>query len=141
MQKLMMYASAVLAIALVAALCLKLCGAKNADNIEFLKSYGWEVISRPIETADVTIPETFDAVFENYNALQLQAGLNLKNYCGKKGTRYTYEVTNYPVDVGETVRANLIVIDNTPVAGDIMTTSLNGFMHSLYHAPVSTACR
>ncbi len=133
MQKLVIYVAAVLMIFLITGGCLKLASWKNADNIEFLKSYGWEVKKHPIEKVEVTIPETFDAVYENYNALQLQAGLNLKKYCGKTGIRYTYEVTNYPIDVGDTVRANLIVIDNTPVAGDIMTTNIRGFMHSLYY--------
>ena len=104
---------------------------KNADNIEFLKSYGWEVKKRPLEKENVKIPEQFDAVYENYNKLQIEAGLDLSDFRGKTGVRYTYEVTNYPIKVKSTVRANIIVIDNMPAAGDIMTTDLDGFMHSL----------
>ena len=87
---------------------------------------------KPLEKIDVIIPKEFDEVYENYNKIQLEAGLNLEKYKGKKGTRYTYEVTNYPENLSDTVRANIIIIDNTPVAGDIMTTNINGFMHSLY---------
>jgi len=132
MQKIIIYLSIILIIAVISGSCLAFTTWKNKDNIEFLKSYGWEVKKQPIEQVEVTIPAEFDEVYKNYNEIQLEAGLNLENYRGKKGIRYTYEVTNYPVDVKGTVRANLIVIDNTPVAGDIMTTNTDGFMHSLY---------
>lgn len=133
MQKLMVYIAIILIISLITGSCLALSSWKNNDNIEFLKSYGWEVKNHPIEKVEITIPEKFDEVYENYNLLQLQAGLNLSDYCGKSGIRYTYEVTNYPIYTEDTVRANVIVIDNTPVGGDIMTTNINGFMHSLYY--------
>ncbi len=107
----------------------------NRDDIngvcEFLESYGWEVDKTPTDMAEVTIPEEFDEVYKNYNRIQEKSQLDLSPYKGMKGTRYTFIVKNYPTDVGETVYANVIVIDSTPVAGDIMTVSLNGFMHSL----------
>lgn len=106
-------------------------GADNSANIEFLADYGWEVKPHPIEEADVIIPNPFDLVYQNYNEMQLEAGLDLREYRGMSGKRYTYEVTNYPVYVEEQVRANVICIDGAPVAGDIMTVSINGFMHSL----------
>lgn len=133
MNKLTIYASAVCVIFLVTFICLRASAWKNADNIEFLKSYGWEVKTHPIETAEVTIPAEFDKVYADYNRLQIRAGLNLEPYRGKSGVRYCYEVTNYPKKTAEPVRANLIVIDNTPAAGDIMTVGLDGFMHSLYY--------
>lgn len=134
MQKLIIYIITILVIVIITGGCLFISSITDNDNIEFLKSYGWEVKKKPIEKTEVTIPEEFDEVYQNYNLLQLQAGLNLKNYCGKTGIRYTYEVTNYPIKTEYTVRANVIVIDNTPVAGDIMTTNINGFMHSLYYS-------
>ena len=106
-------------------------GETDVKNVEFLKSYGWKTDARPIEREDVIIPDPFDRVYENYNKMQLSAGLDLTPYKGLSGVRYTYIVTNYPLDVGETVRANVICIDGEPVAGDIMTVSINGFMHSL----------
>ena len=132
MQKIMAYIFIVLIISAISLSCLAFSTWKNKDNIEFLRSYGWEVKKKPLEKIDVIIPKEFDEVYENYNKIQLEAGLNLENYKGKKGTRYTYEVTNYPENLSDTVRANIIIIDNTPVAGDIMTTNINGFMHSLY---------
>ncbi len=98
---------------------------------EFLKSYGWEVDRIPTDTAEVIIPKDFDEVYKNYNKIQEKSQLDLTPYKGMKGTRYTFIVKNYPIDVGETVYANVIVIDSEPVAGDIMTVSIDGFMHSL----------
>lgn len=98
---------------------------------EFLLSYGWEVEEISDSRADVTIPAAFDKVYENYNKIQKTSRLDLLPYSGKSGTRYTFIVTNYPIDVGETVYANVIIIDGEPVGGDIMTVSLSGFMHGL----------
>ena len=106
-------------------------GETDANNIVFLKGYGWEVRTKSVEKEDIIIPKPFDRVYENYNDIQLKAGLDLRPYMGMKGVRYTYIVENYPKDVGEEVRANVICINNEPVGGDIMTVSIRGFIHSL----------
>lgn len=106
-------------------------GETDTNNIVFLKGYGWEVRTKAVEKEDIIIPKPFDRVYENYNDIQLKAGLNLRPYMGMKGVRYTYIVENYPKDVGEEVRANVICINNEPVGGDIMTVSIRGFIHSL----------
>ena len=131
-RKAMMYFAAV-AIIIVTTLVFVLfaSGETDARNVEFLKSYGWETSAKAVESEEITIPKPFDKVYENYNEIQLRAGLDLTPYMGMSGIRYTYTVKNYPVYVGEEVRANVICIDGKPVAGDIMTVSLSGFMHSL----------
>ena len=106
-------------------------GETDTNNIVFLKGYGWEVRTKSVEKEDIIIPKPFDRVYENYNDIQLKAGLDLRPYMGMKGVRYTYVVENYPKDVGEEVRANVICINNEPVGGDIMTVSIRGFIHSL----------
>lgn len=106
-------------------------GETDTNNIVFLKGYGWEVRTKAVEKEDIIIPKPFDRVYENYNDIQLKAGLDLRPYMGMKGVRYTYIVENYPKDVGEEVRANVICINNEPVGGDIMTVSIRGFIHSL----------
>lgn len=106
-------------------------GETDTNNIVFLKGYGWEVRTKSVEKEDIKIPKPFDRVYENYNDIQLKAGLDLRPYMGMKGVRYTYIVENYPKDVGEEVRANVICINNEPVGGDIMTVSIRGFIHSL----------
>ena len=106
-------------------------GETDTNNIVFLKGYGWEVRTKSVEKEDIIIPKPFDRVYENYNDIPLKAGLDLRPYMGMKGVRYTYIVENYPKDVGEEVRANVICINNEPVGGDIMTVSIRGFIHSL----------
>ena len=106
-------------------------GETDTNNIVFLKGYGWEVRTKSVEKEDIIIPKPFDRVYENYNDIQLKAGLDLRPYMCMKGVRYTYIVENYPKDVGEEVRANVICINNEPVGGDIMTVSIRGFIHSL----------
>ena len=106
-------------------------GETDTNNLVFLKGYGWEVRTKSVEKEDIIIPKPFDRVYENYNDIQLKAGLDLRPYMGMKGVRYTYIVENYPKDVGEEVRANVICINNEPVGGDIMTVSIRGFIHSL----------
>ena len=106
-------------------------GETDTNNIVFLKGYGWEVRTKSVEKEDIIIPKPFDRVYENYNDIQLKAGLDLRPYMGMKGVRYTYIVENYPKDVGEEVRANVICINNEPVGGYIMTVSILGFIHSL----------
>ena len=131
-RKAMMYfAAVVIIIVTTLAFVLFASGEDDADNAEFLLSYGWKVKARAVETAEVIIPDPFDRVYENYNKLQLRAGLDLSGYKGMKGKRYTYIVENYPRDVGGEVRANVLRVDGKAVAGDIMTVNLDGFMHSL----------
>ncbi len=106
-------------------------GEDSTKNIDFLAGYGWETDGKVIEKSEIIIPNPFDLVYENYNKMQLLSGLDLRPYMGCKGMRYTYIIKNYPYDVGEDVRANVICIDGKPVGGDIMTVSIHGFMHSL----------
>lgn len=128
----MMYFAAVLIIIVTTlAFVIFAKGETEAENVAFLKSYGWEVSENAVEKAEVVIPEPFDDVYDNYNKIQLSAGLDLRPYKGMEGVRYTYIVENYPKDTGCEVRANIICINDEPVAGDIMTVNINGFMHSL----------
>jgi len=105
----------------------------NEDRINFLRQFGWEVEERALEVMEVQIPEEFDSVYANYNKLQNEVGLDLQKYRGQRVKRYTYKVLNHPSkDKGE-VRANILIHKDRVIAGDIMTTALDGFMHSLLY--------
>lgn len=97
--------------------------------VEFLQSLGWQVSEQPLEQKEIQIPEEFMDVYENYNNLQREAGYDLKKYKGKKVTRYTYAITNFPEC--SDVRANVLVFEGIIIGGDISTTELNGFMVGL----------
>lgn len=102
----------------------------NEDRVAFLKQFGWEVNTTPIEEEEeVTIPSEFDKVFIGYNELQKQQGLDLSKYKRKDVTRYTYEVTNYPDYEGK-VYANILVYRGKVIGGDICSADVNGFVVS-----------
>ena len=130
----MLYFTAVVTILLVTFVFVYFAsGEENAGNIEFLENYGWQVDKNAIETEEITIPENFDKVYERYNDLQKEAGLDLEPYKGKTAKRYTYIVKNYPHEVREEVRANVLTVEGKCIAGDIMTVGTAGFMHSLLY--------
>lgn len=131
MRNLLAYGIVVLSVIIIAYTFVVYSG--ENDSIEFLSFYGWQVNEKPIECVSITIPQEFDTIYEDYNLLQKEAGLDLKKYKGMRGTRYTYRVLNYPQNV-ENVRANVIVINGKSVAGDISTVALDGFMHSLKYS-------
>lgn len=132
MKEIAFYICAVTVITMISVIfiCFADEGNKSDRNTVFLEKYGWEVGDDFIEKEEIIIPEEFDDVYMNYNDMQKEAGLDMEPYKGKKAVRYTYEVKNYPSDIPD-VRANVICVDGRPIAGDIMTVKLDGFMHSL----------
>lgn len=105
--------------------------ADNAARIAFLSGFGWEVSAEPLECVSVIIPQQFGDVYRNYNELQTAQGFDLTRHRGKQVTRYTYVVLNYPGQA-EYIRANLLVLDDEIIAGDICSVyAKNGFMHGL----------
>lgn len=113
-------------------------GETNEQRVAYLESFGWTVESEPVESVDMVVPSEFDETYESYNLLQQTQGFDLTKYKGKKAVRYTYSITNYPTDTAENVQATLIVSDKKIIGGDVSSTSLGGFMHSLLK-PASTS--
>ncbi len=104
--------------------------APDADaRIAFLAQFGWEVKEEPVEVSEVVIPGEFSEVYEQYNAIQKEHGLDLSKHRGKTCKKWVYEVTNYP-QAGESVRATLLIIDGQVIGGDISSVALDGFMES-----------
>ena len=102
---------------------------KSADDArKFLAQFGWETAPTPLEELKIRIPGEFDKVMNSYNDLQLHQGLDLSKYRGKEVTRYTFQVTNYPVYKG-TVMANVIVYRNRVIGGDVCSSDVTGFIH------------
>lgn len=102
----------------------------NADRVEFLEQFGWQVSPDAIESVEVTIPEQFDKIFTAYNEIQKAQGLDLSKYKKKNVMRYTYEITNYDGYDG-TVYANILVYRNKVIGGDVCSADVKGFMHGL----------
>ncbi len=102
-----------------------------AGRIAFLSQFGWEVVSDPVEVREIVIPAEFDAVYEKYNALQREHGLDLSDYSAQRAKRWTYEIKNYPgYENSGLVQANIFVLDGKVIGGDICSLEKDGFMHS-----------
>ena len=99
--------------------------ANNDARVAFLKSFGWDVTTSPVESGQVRIPETGNEVFDRYNELQKSQGYDLSKFAGKTVMRYVYKVNNYP-GVAEPVYATLLVYKNQVIGGDVTDTSAKG---------------
>jgi hypothetical protein len=109
----------------------------NEQRVELLTRYGWTVEETPVLETEVQIPETFDESYTAYNQIQLEQGLDLEKYQGKRAMLYTYAVQNYPT--GETgVTANLLVRKNRLIAADISAADADGFVHGILKMPESS---
>ncbi|MBQ8297711.1 MAG: DUF4830 domain-containing protein [Ruminococcus sp.] len=87
--------------------------ASVSDRIGYFASHGWEV--EEICSKNITIPEDFSAVYEEYAALQDKQGMPLREYAGRNAQLYVYEVKNYSPE-SRKLLAELLVCDGTAVA-------------------------
>ncbi len=101
---------------------------QNTVNKRFLSSFEIKVEENPYLVEDFFIPTEFDDYYDSYNVLQIESGLTLSPYKGKKAIRYTYKVLNFPDPNAPTVFANVITINSKPIAGDINCPALSGFL-------------
>ena len=101
----------------------------NDSRVNFLKSFGWEVTTTPMESGQVRIPTETTEVFDRYNQLQQAQGYDLMKYSGKKVMRYVYKVTNYP-GATDPVFATVLVYKNQIIGGDITNTASGGKIQS-----------
>ncbi len=127
------YCISITIIVLITAMFIAFARENDTINTDFLASYGWEVIPKAIEYERITLPDANDKVFSNYNLIQKEAGLDLTPYYSMEAERFTYIVKNYPYPTEGEVRANVLCVNSKPIAGDIMTLNLDGFMHSLVY--------
>lgn len=121
----------------IAALVLLLSGGRDAEptastavsnndaRVAFLKGFGWDVTTSPVESSQVRIPEKSTEVYERYNALQKSQGYDLTAYAGKTVMRYVYKINNYP-GATEPVYATLLVYKNQVIGGDVTNTAAKG---------------
>ena len=123
-----MFFLAVLTIAIITLIFLFYSSDINIINKKFLSKFEIRIKPTPVSFEYLTIPETFDLVYQNYNLMQAEAGMDLFKYRGKKAIRYTYEVTNFPDKSKSPIYANVICVNGNPVCGDIMCTDLDGFI-------------
>ena len=83
------------------------------DAARYLAGLGWQVEPQPLEIRELVIPRSFTGVYADYAALQAKQGYPLSEYGGMEARRYSFRVLNHPI------------------AGDIQSTALDGFMTGL----------
>lgn len=106
----------------------------NEQRVALLESFGWKVEPEPRSEREVQVPKVFDETYQAYNAIQLEQGLDLSPYQGKRATLYTYELTEYPTGA-EGVTANLLIRKNRLIAADISAAEADGFVHGITETP------
>ncbi len=97
----------------------------NDARVAFLKSFGWDVTTSPVESSQVRIPKETSDVFDRYNALQKSQGYDLSAYAGKTVMRFVYKINNYP-NATEPVYATLLIYKNQIIGGDVTDTAAKG---------------
>ena len=100
------------------------------DIIAYLEHLGWQAAPQPLEVQEIIIPREFDHVFEAYNQMQISTGFDLSDYKGMPALRYTYEILNHP-DQPQGVVADILIVNNRIIGGDIQSIHLDGFIHGL----------
>lgn len=129
------YALATIAFGVV--LLMVIIGLFSIDNstnkmiVEYIEGLGWKIEETPMEITHLSIPETFDSVYETYNAVQKHSGFHFEDFKGKKVVRYTYKVLNHTSSESSQVVAGVFVFENTIIGGEISSAEINGFMHAL----------
>ena len=106
----------------------------NATNdmiVTFIQDLGWEIDAVPSEITHVTLPESFDAVYETYSAVQAHSGFPFADFKGKSVTRYTYNVLNHKKSASDKVTAGVFVYENAIIGAEISSGGMNGFMHAI----------
>ena len=101
----------------------------NDSRVSFLKGFGWEVTTSPVESSQVRVPSVTSEVFDRYNRLQQAQGYDLTQYGGKKVMRYVYKVNNYP-GATDPVYATVLVYKNQIIGGDVTNTASGGKIQS-----------
>ena len=104
--------------------------ANNDARVAFLKEFGWDVTTSPVESGQVRIPSESNEVFDRYNELQKSQGYDLSKFAGKTVMRYVYKINNYP-GAKEPVYATLLIYKNQVIGGDVTDTSAKGTIRGL----------
>ena len=96
----------------------------NDQRVRYIRTLGITLRDDNFIQKQITIPQEFSNVYNNYNALQREAGFDLKNYRGKSAFVYTYNIDD------ETV-VNLIIYKDKLIGGDVSSLKFDGKMTAL----------
>lgn len=64
------------------------------EQLEFLELFGITADSQSRSVKNILIPSDFNSVYEEYNSLQRQIGLDMRKFKGKNAQEITYNIKN-----------------------------------------------
>lgn len=99
------------------------------DAAQYAADLGWTVSRPDMSEQKTVLPETFNAVYREYNALQQRQGYDLQPYAGKAVVIYSLPITDYPGENG--VCISLVTCRGKLIGGDIHSSAMSGFIHEL----------
>lgn len=99
----------------------------NYSIEHYLLSFGLE--SDEVTVDEITVPQRFNDVYENYNAIQKSQGFDLGDYRGKTLTRYTCKLTDFNGDEG--YFAEILTYCGEVVGADVYSAFVGGGMYGL----------
>ena len=103
---------------------------RTEGRCAYLASLGLQAAPESEELREVVLPEEFDAVLEEYNALQLSQGFDLRAAAGKSCLCCSYDLVGYPGWEGRVI-ATIYIFQGRVIGGDIHTAAVDGFLRSL----------
>ena len=99
--------------------------AKNISEIKHLaENFGINIADDSPIIENIRIPMQFNSVYQEYNSLQHDIGMDLEKYRGESCTKYTF-------DMDENFVLNIIVYNNHFIGGDISEKDFNGIIKSI----------
>ena len=125
---------AALLFALAAALFVSFAPSRSLRSTEgrcaYLASCGWQADPASEELRAVRLPAQFNALLEDYNALQLAQGWDLGAAAGKSCLCCSYDLVGFS-DWDGRVIATLYLYRGRVIGGDLHTAAVGGFMRPL----------
>lgn len=97
------------------------------DHHKFAEQLGLNISEYPIMIQKIRIPETFDPIYNDYNKMQKDFGLDLLPYSGRKCTLYTYSIID-PYNTTDTV-LNIIIFRGRIIGGDVSESIYKGKLY------------
>ena len=99
--------------------------AENIDEIKCLVgNLGINITDNSPKIENIRIPMQFNSVYQKYNSLQHDIGMDLEMYKGESCIQYTF-------DIDENFVINLIFYNDHFIGGDISQKDFNGIIKSI----------
>ena len=105
-------------------------GESERQRIEYIDSVGWNAGTIHSDVKEIRIPGDFDEVYEEYNAVQLSQGFDLRRYRAHSVKQYTYKISRTDDDPVQLL-AHLLVENGVIIGADVTPAEAGGITGAL----------